>query len=381
MKSSSLKYQQCTNCLLDTKDDPEIEFDGDGICGYCKLYKEEAARLPSNEIEATDLLNKLVSQIKKTGQEKRFDCILGISGGVDSTYLALKAKELGLRPLAVHFDNGWNSELAVKNIENIVSKLDLELYTIVVDWDEFKDLQLAFIKASVIDIELVTDHAIMATMYKLALQHDIKYILSGHNIATELILPKNWYHDKLDHIHIRSINQQFGNIPLKTFPLLDSMAKFRMSLKNIKTAQLLNYMPYNKMAVKKIIQNKLDWRDYGGKHYESIFTRFYQGHILVNKFGVDKRKAHLSNLICSGQISREEGLQELSNPAYDPDQFEDDYKFVLKKFDLTIEEFESLMKAPICKHSDYEIDRSIYDRFYILRLLSPFWRLFKRFRN
>lgn len=381
MNSISKKYQQCKNCLLDTIDDPEIVFNEEGVCSYCSLYKVEAEKLPRTETEAKSLLNKCVSEIKKTGQNKRFDCILGISGGVDSTYLALKAKELGLRPLAVHFDNGWNSELAVKNIENIVSKLNLELYTIVVDWEEFKDLQLAFIKASVIDIELATDHAIMATMYKLALQHDIKYILSGHNIATELILPKNWYHDKLDHVHIRSISAKLGNVPLKTYPLLDSMTKFKMSLRNIKTVQLLNYLPYNKAEVKKIIQNKLNWRDYGGKHYESIFTRFYQGYILVNKFGVDKRKAHLSNLICSGQITRAEALQELNRPAYDAVQLQEDYQFVLKKFDLTKEEFESFMKAPIYRHSDYEIDRSIYDRFFLLRLLSPFWKLFKRLRS
>ena len=381
METATRLYQQCIHCILDTIDDPYILFDQSRVCNYCHLYTQEAAKLPSTDKLARQELNALVEQIKKEGKGGKYDCIMGLSGGVDSTYLALQAKRLGLRPLAVHFDNGWNSELAVKNIENIVSRLDLDLHTIVVEWDEFRDLQLAFIKASVIDIELPTDHAILATMYSLALKYDIKYILSGHNIATELILPTNWYHDKLDHIHIKAISKGFGTIPLHTFPLLNSFKKFRLSWNRIKSARLLNFMHYNKVEVKKIIQNELGWRDYGGKHYESIFTRFYQGYILVRKFKVDKRKAHLSNLICSGQVTREEALQELNSPPYDPKQFKEDYEFVLKKFNLTAKQFEDLMDAPIKKHSDFEIDKSIYDRYFILRLLSPFWKMLKKVRG
>jgi N-acetyl sugar amidotransferase len=374
-------YHQCVNCVLDNTDDPSISFNRDGVCNYCQQYKEEEAKLPSTPEAAKKALDVLVDKIKKAGEGKKYDCILGLSGGVDSTYLALRAKQFGLRPLAVHFDNGWDSELAVKNIENIVSKLGLDLYTIVVDWDEFKDLQLSFIKASVIDIELTTDHAIMATMYKLAFKYNVKYILSGHNIATELVLPTNWYHDKLDHINIQAIHKQFGTVPLQTFPMLDSFSKFKLSWKQIKSARLLNLMPYNKTEVKKVIQRELDWRDYGGKHYESIFTRFYQGYILVRKFKVDKRKAHLSNLICSGQMSRAEVIEELKKPPYEPKQFEEDYTFVLKKFNLTHDEFETLMNEPIKKHTDYEIDDSVYKRYFILRLFHPGWKLIKKIRG
>jgi hypothetical protein len=286
-----------------------------------------------------------------------------------------------LRPLAVHFDNGWNSELAVQNIENIISKLDIDLYTLVVDWEEFKDLQLSFFKASVIDIELATDHAILTAMYKLALEKDIKYVLSGHNIATELILPTNWYHDKRDHIHIRAINKMFGVVPLKTYPLMTSFMKFMIEWKQIKGVTLLNYMPYNKKEVKEKIQNELGWRDYGGKHYESIFTRFYQGYVLIKKFKVDKRKAHLSNLICSGQMTREEVLIELATPPYNSKQFDQDYNFVLKKINLNKTEFEALMNLKVMKHTDYEVDRSIYDRYFILRILLPFWKIIKKART
>jgi len=381
MERPGESFQQCTQCVLDTHDDPAITFNEAGVCSYCQLYEQEAAKLPSTSAEAAAKLIKTVEQIKAAGKGKPYDCIMGLSGGVDSTYLALQAKRLGLRPLAVHFDNGWNSELAVQNIENIVSKLNIDLHTLVVDWDEFKDLQLAFIKASVIDIELATDHAILATLYKLALEKDIQYVLSGHNIATELVLPTNWYHDKRDHIHVQAINKQFGTIPLKTYPLMTSFMKFHIVWKQIQGVTILNYMHYNKKEVKETIQRELGWRDYGGKHYESIFTRFYQGYVLIRKFHVDKRKAHLSNLISSGQMTREEVLHELEKPPYPQAQFEEDYNFVLKKFNLSREEFETLMNREVRKHTDYEIDTPVYDRYVVLKILQPFWKAYKKLRD
>lgn len=374
-------YQQCTRCVLDTSDDPFISFNEQGICSYCEHYDVEEKALLKGPEAMKQELEVWLKRMKEAGKGNKYDCILGISGGVDSTYLAYKAKEFGLRPLLVHFDNGWNSELAVKNIENIVTKLGFDLHTFVIDWDEFRSLQLAFLRASVIDVELPTDHAMLATLYNLALQHKVKYILSGHNIVSELVLPQNWYYNKRDHVHIQAINDQFGEVPLKTFPLLTSKLKFLTAFHEIQSVALLNYLPYNKEEVKKVIIEKLEWRDYGGKHYESIFTRFYQGYILIKKFGVDKRKAHLSNLICSRQITKEQAIAQLQQPAYDPQVFASDYEFVLKKFKLTKAEFEEIMNLPVKKHTDYPIDVSIYDRYVVLKLVRPFWIGFKKLRQ
>ncbi|MBI3233838.1 MAG: N-acetyl sugar amidotransferase, partial [Bacteroidetes bacterium] len=217
-------------------------------------------------------------------------------------------------------------------------------------------------------------------LYSLAIKKNIKYILSGHNIVSELVLPQNWYFDKRDHVHIRAINRLFGNKPLKTFPILTSKLKFLAAFKQIQSIALLNYMHYNKEAVKKEIIDKLQWRDYGGKHYESIFTRFYQGYILIKKFGVDKRKAHLSNLICSKQITKAEAKVQLAANPYDPQVFASDYEFVIKKFKLSKEEFEMIMANPIKMHTSYPVDRSIYDRFVFLRFIRPLWVLFKKLR-
>ena len=374
-------YIQCSKCILDTKDDPEITFDDNGVCSYCRNYEVQEAKFVKKGETGELELKKLVDQIKKSGKGKPYDCIIGLSGGVDSTYLAWKAKELGLRPLAVHFDNGWNSELAVDNIERIINKLGLQLHTFIVDWQEFKDLQLAFLKASVVDIELVSDHAIFAQLYKFALEYNIQYILSGTNVTTELILPTHWIHNKRDHITIRAINKQFGTLPLKTYPLFTSFLKWKSSWKGIQYVSLLDYLPYNKKKVKELITQELGWRDYGGKHYESIFTRFYQGYILPVKFGIDKRKAHLSNLICSGQITRKEALIEINTPAYPEEVKKNDYNFVLKKLGLTARQFEEIMLLPVKKHSDYPIETDIYQRIPVLRLFRGGWYLIRKIKR
>jgi N-acetyl sugar amidotransferase len=373
-----LPYKQCERCILDTNDDPKIGFDERGICSYCNYYDKLAEEFVKTGSEGDHALESVVNEIKTRGEGKPYDCILGLSGGVDSTYLAYRATQLGLRPLAVHFDNGWNTELAVKNIENIVTKLKLDLYTYVIDWEEFRSLQLAFLKASVVDIEMITDHAIIATLYKLALKKDIPFILSGTNIVTEAILPENWIHRKGDHVHIKAINKLFGTRKLEKFPLLDSFIKIRVSLANIKSVSLLNLMHYNKAEVKKIITENLGWRDYGGKHYESVFTRFYQGYILPQKFAIDKRKAHLSNLICSGQMSRAEALNEMKKPGYEENVRKADYEFVLKKLELSPEEFHDILRLPIKQHSDYPVDKLIYDRYKFLKPLQPIWLILKK---
>lgn len=374
-------YQQCVNCVLDVHDDPEMTFNEEGVCSYCTNYaKQELAFVKKGE-EGEQALVDVVKEIKAAGQGKPYDCILGLSGGVDSTYLAYQAKKFGLRPLAVHFDNGWNSELAVHNIENIVNRLGFDLHTFVIDWEEFKDLQLSFLKASVVDIELLTDHAIITKLYQLAIKHNIKYILSGTNVVTEAVLPSPWIHNKRDHIHIRAIQEKFGSVPINTFPLFTSSLKWWVVWKGIKSVSLLDLMPYNKKDVKKTIAMELGWRDYGGKHYESVFTRFYQGYILPAKFKIDKRKAHLSNLICSGQLTRDEALQELNLPAYDEATRKSDHEFVLKKLGLSQEEFEIIMKAPVRKHAEFPVEDSIYSRFPLLKIVRPFWQKIKGIRK
>ena len=356
---------------------PDISFDQAGICSYCQRF----ARLHKDDLSArhgtsTTGISELADRIRGTGSAK-YDCIIGVSGGVDSTYIALLAKQVGLSPLAVHFDNGWNSELAVKNIENIISKLGIDLHTHVVDWAEFRDLQLSYLKASVIDIEATSDHGIFATLYYAAKEFGIQHILSGVNVATESILPYSWIHPKLDHINIRAIHKKFGTRPLKTFPLLDFRMKRWITKSGIETIHALDLIDYDREKAEAAIINELDWRPYGGKHYESIFTRFYQGYILPTKFGIDKRKAHLSNLICSGQLTRENALRELSKPAYAELQYIEDRAFVLKKFGLSDMEFDSIMEIPRQAHRDFDFEGSVFHRHPALKPFRPIWRKMK----
>jgi N-acetyl sugar amidotransferase len=364
-------YRQCSVSVLDTNDDPDMRFDSAGRSHYYHEYLVAArARVRTGE-EGRLQLERIAVQIRHAGKGKQYDSIIGLSGGVDSTYVAYLAKQLGLRPLAVHFDNGWDSELAVQNIENVVSRLGFDLSTYVINWEEFRDLQLAYLRASVVDIEVVTDHAIFATLYRRAAKHRIRHILSGTNVVTEQVLPPHWIHAKTDHVNIRAIHREFGTTALRTYPFMDLRSKkFHQLVSGTRTHSILDYVNYDKAAVKKLITEELGWRDYGGKHYESIFTRFYQGYILPRKFGIDKRKAHLSNLIFAGQITKQQALDELSRPIYDPDQLKADYEFVLKKLQLSPEEFEQLMVHPPKPHTDFECERPLYDRYPFLAPLK-----------
>lgn len=368
-------YRQCSISVMDTIADKDIVFDAEGISNYYYEYrKAEAEHVVTGEA-GRKKLEAIAAEIKEAGKNQPYDCIMGLSGGVDSTYVAYLAKQLGLRPLAVHFDNGWNSELSVMNIENIVSKLGLDLFTYVINWEEFKDLQLSYLKASVVDIEAITDHAIFATLYRLAGEKNIKYILSGTNVQTENTLPKSWIFPKTDHINIQSIHKVYGTVPLKTFPFMDAKVKrYYQKIKGVRSVSILDYAVYNKQAVKDLIQRELGWRDYGGKHYESIWTRFYQGHILPTKFKIDKRKAHLSDLIFSGQITKEEALAELQKPIYDAAQQKTDYEFVLKKFGLPEEEFEAIMNVPPRSHYDFDYEKPIDQRYPILKPVKYLYR-------
>lgn len=344
-------YQQCSISVMDTIEDPNITFDENGVCNYYYDYLNSAKANIIKGVEAEKKISETIALLKRNGKHKKYDCIIGVSGGVDSTYLSYKAKEFGLRVLCVHFDNGWNSELAVKNIENIVSKCGFDLYTYVIDWDEFRDIQLSYFKAGVIDIEAVNDIGIFDALDRICSEFGIKYILDGRNIATECTLPSYWINKNQNNLY--QIHKKFGTIPLNKFP-----AKFKNGLYvrpkgSYIGINLLNFIDYNKKQAKKTITKELEWRDYGGKHYESIFTRFYQGYILPNKFNIDKRKAHLSNLIFSNQITKEEALKELQLPIYPAEQLAIDKPFVLKKLGFSEEEFKDYMNSKPVPHEFY----------------------------
>jgi N-acetyl sugar amidotransferase len=373
-------YRQCSITVMDNIADADISFDANGICNYYYEYKEAEAQQVLKGAAGKQKLEALASQIKKDGIGKPYDCLIGLSGGVDSTYVAYLVKQLGLRPLAVHLDNGWNSELAVMNIHNIVTKLDFDLYTLVINWEEFRDIQLAYLKASVVDIEVVSDHAIFATMYKLAKQKKIGYIISGTNVVTEHIMPPSWLYRKMDFANLKDIHKRFGKLKFKTYPTFDfKKYVYYSAVLKLTPISILNYVDYNKKEVMEVIKHKLDWRDYGGKHYESLFTKFYQAYILPQKFKIDKRKAHYSTLICSGQIRREEALAALEKPLYESTDLEADKEYVLKKFGLDNSGFEAIMKTPPASHETFKTDlrwRTRYMNFLIKT--SSIRKLFRR---
>lgn len=353
-------YQRCTLTVMDNIADPDITFDAQGVCNYYYDYQATAASSLFSEAEGKKKLDEFADKVRAEGKGKPYDCLIGLSGGVDSTYVALLVKQLGLRPLAVHLDNGWNSELAVSNVENIITRLGFDLYTLVINWEEFRDIQLSYLKASVVDIEVVSDHAIFATMYKLAKEHKTGYIISGTNIVTEHIMPPSWLYKKMDFTNLKDIHRQYGKVKLKTYPYFDfKKFVYYSSVLRLSPISILNYVPYNKKVVKEVITRELGWRDYGGKHYESIFTKFYQAYILPEKFKIDKRKAHLSTLICSGQISREQALVELEHPLYDPSQLRSDKEYVIKKLGLTDEKFADIMALPPKRHEEFKTDQHL----------------------
>lgn len=363
MGSGMGQHQRCIRCVMDTTD-PDIQFDGDGLCSHCRSYDAnyrgtvEAATAGERIPE----LMSLVDQIKADGKKREYDCIVGVSGGVDSSYVLLKAKELGLRPLAVHFDSGWNSELAVNNIENITSVLEFDLKTDVVNWQEMRDLQLAFFKAGVANCDIPTDHAFPAVALRNATAYGAKYILSGSNLATESVLPTAWGHNAADLRYLKAIHRKHGSVKLRTYPTLGlaKQAIWYPYVRGVKTVKVLNYVPYVKKDAKSAIADQLGWRDYGGKHYESVFTRFFQGYYLPVRFGFDKRLAHLSSLILAGQMSREEALAELELPTYDAELQASDLKFVAKKLGLAPEELAALIAAPIDEIERYPSNDALY---------------------
>lgn len=353
MLEETKTYQICTRCIMDTSD-PDITFNDNGVCSHCTRYDIELPKRVFLGEEGKQKLDLLVKKIKKTSKGKEYDCIIGVSGGVDSTYVAYLTKSLGLNPLAIHFDNGWNSELAVSNIEKTLDALGIDLYTYVIDWQEFRDLQLSFLKASTPDGEVPTDHAINALLFKEASKRGIKYIVTGMNFATESMAVKAWAYGHSDWKYISSVHKIFGKFKLKNYPHFNFFDLFWWTfVKGIKSVSVLNYIDYNKDEVMEMIQKQLGWIYYGGKHYESVYTRFFQGYILPEKYGIEKRRGHLSDMILSGQLDRDTALAEIDKPGYPLDLMQQDKAFVMKKFDLDEKQFDDLMNLPNKTYLNY----------------------------
>ena len=364
---ANLNKLVCKRCIMDSINDPDILINDDGVCNHCTTFDFEFNKLPKG-INREKELDSIIKKIKLKGIGKKYDCLLGVSGGVDSSYLAYLCSIYGLRPLIIHFDNGWNSELSVLNIQNLLDKLGFDFETLVINWDEFKDLQLSYFKAGVVDLEFPTDHAILASMFKIAKKHKIKFVLSGHNVVTEgTYLPKSWVHSKLDYLNLKDIHKQYGSIKLKTYPYLSFIKRlYNFYNSQFEYIQLLNLLEYNKFEVKKKLVSELSWKDYGGKHFESIFTRFYQGYILPNKFNIDKRVFHYSCLVQSEQITREQAIKLLQEPIYDINLLESDKKYVLKKLNFNEATFEDYMRAPIRKHNEFKSEQKYWNKYFFV---------------
>lgn len=347
-------YQMCVRCVMDTTD-PAITFDADGICSHCHYFEREIMPWWPQGEAAPKALEEALGRIRKAGRGKRYDCVIGISGGVDSSFLAAKAVDWGLRPLAIHVDAGWNSELAVRNIELMVTKLKIDLQTVVVDWEEMRDLQLAFLRANVANQDIPQDHAFTAAMLKFAVAHGVRYVVSGSNYATESILPQSWGYDAMDLAYIKSVHGKYGSRPLRKFPTVPFL-QYYVWMRNVLKMDVicpLNFIPYDKSEALGFLEREFGWRYYGGKHYESRWTRFYQAHYLPEKFGYDKRKAHQSSLIVTGQMTREEALRLLEEPLYTDNLLAEDKAFVAKKLGVTVAELEAFIAAPCQRESDF----------------------------
>lgn len=354
----------CSRCVLDSTV-PEIIYDQSGECNYCKIHDQLENIYPKG-VAGEKKLEALVKKIKSAGKSKKYNCLIGVSGGTDSTYTLYFAKKiLGLNPLAVHFDNGWNSEIAVENIKNATKTLDIDLYTLVADWEEFKDLQIAFLKSSTPDAEVPTDYVIISVLYYIAAKENIKFMIEGQSFRAEGTTPIGWtYHDGK---YLKTVHRKYGTKKIKSFPILSISKLFYYTfIKKIKPIRPLEYIDYSKEMAKEVIKSELKWKDTGGHHHESIYTKFFQSYYLVNKFDIDKRKRELSAKIRSGLIKRESALDALKIPYYVEDGLID---YVKHKLELSTEEFSNIMSNSAKSFLEYP------NQYNIINLLRPFIRI------
>lgn len=358
------QVQICTNCVMDTTDS-KIVFDEKGVCDHCNTYYAAIEPVWNYGKGREKELEKMVESIKREGKGKDFDCIMGMSGGIDSSYLLyMMVEKFGLRPLVFHVDAGWNSQLAVNNIERLIDGLGLDLYTEVINWEEIKDLQLAFFKSGVPHVDVPQDHAFFATMYKFASKHNIKTILTGGNYSTECVRnPLEWMYYQSDSIQLKDIHKKFGTIPLKSYPVTNILwhKVYLPYFKGIKLIRPLDYVPYHKEEAMQLLVNKFGYQKYPQKHFESRFTRFYESYWLPERFGYDTRKVQYSSLILTGQMTRDEALEKLKHPAYDLENIHQDFEFVANKLGISTKELQSYMDMPKKTFRDYKSQENIYN--------------------
>lgn len=351
---NQINYQCCTQCVMDSSD-PEITFDAKGVCNHCIEFDTVARQnwFPNEEGAARWAAH--VEQIKAAGRGQEYDCILGLSGGVDSSYLAIKIHEWGLRPLVVHVDAGWNSELAVANIEALVKYCNYDLHTHVVDWEDMRDLHLAYLRAGISNQDVPQDHIFFASLYHFATKNGIRYILSGGNLATEGIFPKTWHGSAMDAINLKAIHRKYGERKLHNYKTISFFQYYIWYpfVKKMRTVRPLNYMPYDKAKALEELELTVGYKPYARKHGESQFTKLFQNYYLPEKFGYDKRRPHLSSLIVSGQMTRDEAMAKLAEPLYDADELEIDIAYFCKKLRITRSQFDELLKAPVHRHSEF----------------------------
>lgn len=348
---------------MDTSDSM-IVFDDDGVCDHCIGYYGDIQPNWHTDERGQKALERTVEKIKKAGRGKDFDCIMGVSGGIDSSYLTYVAKEkLGLKPLVFHVDAGWNSQIAVNNIERLVDNLGLDLYTEVIDWEEMKDLQLAYFKSGVPHIDVPQDHAFFATMYNFASKYKIKYILTGANYSTECVRnPIEWMYYQSDSIQLKDIHRQFGQRQLSNFPLTSILwhKVYLRYIRGITVVSPLNYVPYIKEDAMQLLVDRFGWQRYPQKHFESRFTKFYESYWLPEKFGFDTRRVQFSSLILTGQMTRDEAMEELLAPAYDEENIRHEFEYVATKLGISAEELQGYMDEPNKTYKDYKSQESIY---------------------
>ncbi len=357
-------FQICSNCVMDTTDS-KIEFDGSGVCDHCRSFYSHTLPNWHPDEHGRRELQKTVDLIKEEGRGREFDCIIGMSGGIDSSYLTYVAKaEFGLRPLVFHVDAGWNSQIAVNNIEKLVDGLGLDLYTEVIDWEEMKDLQLAFFKSGVPHIDTPQDHAFFATMYKFAHQYKVKYILTGANLSTECVRnPVEWMYFQSDATQLRDIHRRFGARPLVRFPVTSILwhKLYLPYVRRIRVVRPLNQVPYMKADAMRLLSEKFGWQPYPQKHFESRFTRFYESYWLPKRFGYDVRKVQYSSLILTKQMTRDEALEKLRAPTYDETTIGQDIEFVATKLGISVAELNGYLTAPKRSYRDYRNQSRVYD--------------------
>jgi len=364
LKMSKNSYRICSNCVMDTSDSA-IQFNADGVCDHCTGFATDVAPSWDTGPAGHAKLEEIIAKVKEAGKGHEFDCILGMSGGLDSSFmLHLLVTQYGLRPLVFHVDGGWNTDIAVNNIQMLVEKLGLDLYTEVINWEEMKDFQLAFFKSGVPHLDIPQDHAFIATLYHFANKHGIKYIMNGGNFSTECVRnPLEWLYYGTDMAQLRDIHGKFGTRPLKTYPF-SSILFHKVYLRYFKGVQVvrpLNLMPYTKELAVRTLSETYGWRPYPQKHFESRFTRFYEGYWLPTRFGYDTRRVQYSSLILTGQMTRDEALEKLQQPAYDPETIDEEFEYIATKLGIRVEELRRYHEMPLKSFRDYRNQQWLFD--------------------